>query len=393
MRKLLLVDHEQQVKDMIWRLRLEGRLLTDNQWISLSPWASAELDDRAIPYLTQDYFIDEEELEELTDETFQKTKEIFTRWDNKYFKGITPFMYRIHEFYLVLSNLYYRIYCLKKILEGSDTNEVWVHTTKWYAPVERNFVFDQRQCLWGRILALPGWENLLGRQLNIKILPEVKSSHKRVKTFQPSSTKLFVANMIARFLPKKKEKGILLLITPVAEWKSFIKSFVKEGYKFQVLDPNKWCRKIPKIFQLYFPRFWRREVVKENPFVFEEQLDFLSILILPFKQLFQEAEYSMKVYSKACKYLRKLKPKAILTSTKFLYTFVVCRAARDSGIPVYTVQHGSMGYYYHKTLPYLDLVETDYFVTYGSKVVSIYQDLVDELDIKIIHEGEVIESL
>jgi len=363
----LVVENENQVDDMLKAVDAAGA--SEVKWISVSPFATERLEQLGIKSYMVDIFMPEKMCSQISEKvSFNYVIGVAEIEDSKLGceHDLKPFSYWIYELFMVRSHLDYIYSAYKMIDKTLKPEQIWAHTSKNYlADDSSTITFDPREARWGRIFeADVRYKPEV--KAEVKLLPEVPYPVKVKKKNSNKERMASVANVFTKMFRKKKS---VLVVKPYAEWRYCYAEFMRKGCGVYFFDPASV----------------KGEKFERNFTINDVDSD------MWYGRVFWIADWYYKrclpIYLEAKRKIEKLEPIAVLTSTKNPETFPVCKAARDLGVPVVTFQHGSAGYYRHKTVAYSDMWESDYYFTFGQKVADIYKGVAVRTGVKVVPVG------
>lgn len=410
---LILLEHEDQVKSY---MELCEELKCQKQVIALSPFAIYELDKQNVAYHVPEDHYEPQELYRLGITNYQEVEEICTIIDNTIQKacpimeklGIGPALFSFYHLKTIYDAVTIRLFQLSKLIEAEKPDVIFLYESEKYpfgisekAPY---LLFDNRESIYARILALDGWG------VPVKILPYIsqpedsytqKESHQsipnRVKKkaigWLQLHPKLFdiavetqnhewhgLLNMLKGYLRTNKNMPVLLFgggynwddsredllsagINPIFRMQDDLKYWISGSFSNKIdSDATNTAWEELRIDNEFHKLFVWDNI--DFFYLLEERLRFIVEQLAP---------ACLNAYEESEHILKNREIKAVLASTfSTCIGHSVSKAAQNTNIPVVTWQHGVLGVTYTPMPNYTDLMSSDIYFTFGKGVVEQY---------------------
>jgi len=403
--KIVLVSNIGEIRDVLSRGIGEGA-----KWISLSPLASYNLEKLGIEYSVCDDYFDVAQLRALSKEAFLKVKDIARVGDDYLHqnvsglkdKGILPFHYRLYHMFRVYSGTVARIMQLLKIFQSYPGSEIITYTSREYEFGVYGFLFNKNERVWGRLLEMSGWDR---RDVRIKLLPEVNRSTIWKRTSNYNRTGRFfydafealsrkfrwldilralnargpdsgnVLSVLFRVFASKfkKEKNRVLFLRPYYGWKSVFSLFLRKGVRVSFFPEDISGSEDVRMAERLLGGL-ERDPVFERYFV-NGGISFYWILRSRLLKIINEAISYPGLYRRAARIFAEKKTQCVLTSSGVKpLNFLLCRLAKNMGIPAIVWQHGIAAHFDENLTPYMDFFEANHYFTFGVGVSERFRD-------------------
>ena len=425
---LILLEHEEQVRDC---LKYINELKSQKQIVALSPFAMYELDKQNVPYHVPEDYYESQELYQLGMDNYQKVEEICDTIDKKIQDanpiiaklGITPALFNFYYLKIIYDAATIRLFQLSKLIEAGKPDVIFIYDTKKYpfgiSEMAPYLLFDNRESIYARILALDGWN------VPVKILPYIsqpKNSYLERENYQAISDRL--KKKAVRWLQTHPELFDVAVETQNYGWHgllNMLKGYLHTNKNMPVLlfgGGYNWddCREelqsvgIAPIIRMQDDlKYWMsdqfsNEVDSEGIMEIWEELriynEFRKLFILndiDFFQLLEErlrfiveqlASACLNAYEKSEHILKNREIKAVLASTfSTCIGHSVSKAAQNANIPVIVWQHGAFGVAYTPMPNYIDLISSDIYFSLGMGVVKQYAKQVEYFSTQLAPVG------
>ena len=424
---LILLEHEEQVKNCVeWLNEIKGQ----RQVIALSPFAICELDRRSIPYRILEEYYDPQELYRLGIGNFQKVEEICNVIDKYIHKaysitaelGIKPALFSIYYLKILYDATTIRLFQLFKLIDAEKPDVIFIYGSKEYpfglSEMTPYLLFDNRESIHARILALDGWnvpvvmlpaisqpeDSYAQREKYQTIADRVK---KKAVGWLQSYPKLFdlairtqkrgwhrLFSELKGYSHANKNMPVLLFggeynwddcrselqsmgIGPIIRMQDNLKYWMSNQFSVELNSDAIHAAWEDLKADDEFRKFFLWEDVDFFP-ALEEKLRFLIEYMAP---------ACLKAYEEASELLKNRGIETVLSSGFTTCTgHSVSQAARNAGIPVISWQHGA-SYIEHKHLIYIDLMSSDMHFYFGEGVAEKYAEPARRFGTEIIAVG------
>jgi hypothetical protein len=158
---VLIVERDYQVRDLIER----GLAGAQQPWIALGPSAMAALERRGESYATPEEFYAKAELESFLLERHRTLEELCARLDEERLAAYPdlrelnagPFRLNLFNLIRTIDPVNSRVFALHRIFQTYRHATVYIHVGQPHSPTIGGLLFSNRETLWGRVAALPGW--------------------------------------------------------------------------------------------------------------------------------------------------------------------------------------------------------------------------------------------
>lgn len=409
MSDLILVEYDWQVRDLLRR-----GLSRQEKWIALGPYAMHELEIEGIKYSIPEDYYDEAAFVELRGFSQETTKGICEKGDNLIWdncpeiksRGLKPFLYHIIDITALTDGILWRIFQLQNIIGSLGPQRIYLHKYSPDIRLDGRIFFAYLDNLYSRILermdikAELHWFDEPGAPVKNKANKSLK--YRIASRLMDSSV---TWNLYAQF-KQKGLKGVcdFLNLTGKSEiiiyggeynWRYCKDSLHEQGFNIVSLYDGMFLPRngeypvnaaqddrLAQIFQAdgQFRKMFVYRGVDWYPLV-EKRINHL---------LYSGRRLIKQVYDKVKDRCSAHRPKAFLAAIcDTPACFAASFAAKSAGVPVFTHQHGCEGYYKHFLVPYMDLMNADYFLTYGLGVNKTYADFAQKLGTTLVATGSV----
>ena len=391
MSNLILVEHEEQVKDV-----LQHRWTDNPVYVAVGPGAMFELEQRQVPFTIPEDYYRPRDLSIIGKESRSRVQKICSTIDGLLGEsvsevkslGITPTLFCFHPLTMVMDVLAVRILQIKRLISEIHPQLVTAHSSPDYPLATYNIGFDNRESLYGRLLSLSGWE------VDVNLLAEVAMPEdgarqrdavidKYVKKPIMKSSLLYDAAMKWRYLGwnslkqlgshfSKKTAFAVCVYGGGYNWFNLARHLARGGIRIDFLPVELNCPKkqiIGEEKQGYLVKELEENLPFRNLFV-REGIDIYPLMKQRIAFLVRDnVDQVINTHEAASQFFEKRGISALLTSVKGrAIDYAICVAARHNNTPVFNWQHGAVGYYQHHTLEFFDLLTTDIYLAYGEGV-------------------------
>jgi len=378
---------------------------TDNvTFVSLNPCATYAFEHAGLRYRTiLDYCKNHPEYSEECErqglENFRRIERIATilEEDLQYICTLTtvnPIFSSIYNLKFLLDGLWTIILKLKIIIEREKPDVIYLYTSKPAEVHRKRFAFSNSESVYSEVLLMDGWP------IPVEVIRSTAScpAHQDILDNPPRK------NTIARWLQRHdllfnlgiifKREGL------VATGDTFVKS-LSLSHKKPILIYNSgynWDDSLDELYQQGMYPVYRitdesvDEAYIETPGYYNQIIEmcgshqqlreFDDILGVDVSKFFfhrfaQIVETSIKEsilsYRFARDLIQKKKIQCLLLSTRErAMSYAIIQAARDSGIPVVSWQHGGGGYTVWPMIPYIEFYGSDVHFVFSEKVARNY---------------------
>ncbi|MFH1147700.1 MAG: hypothetical protein V1736_08330 [Pseudomonadota bacterium] len=419
---LFFVEHAYQAQHMLDRRADQA----DGQWIALGPSAMHFLSTNGIAYRTPEDYCCRDEVEELCLAQFELLMRCCRELDSILMNedpflrewGIRPFFFHLWQLGQVIDSLLSRTFQLRKILADYPGSDVFVHVAP---PQPRDCFgigFSTKETLWGRIIALAGWDfrlhaltqpagnakgNGLGKKLIHCCLSNVKERLSRwarsrlVINSVIQSVHLGYGNNIWSIsknrCSSKKAAGVVIFKWAY-EWAGLLPHLTRDGYPVLFLagsdlegnglpEGTRKCRpsRADDLWQTF------RKALFPMPVDYSEMLHDRFSYISDYS-----SPVAQTIMDRLGKAFKDRPPRAILVAaTAYFGCYAVKQYCRKKSIRVISWQHGAV--WCDKRITQrndlLNLIGCDQMLVYGEGVKSAYKasPLAEEEKCEIIPAG------
>jgi len=370
MPNLFLAENSSHVRDLISRgMKNEG------VWIALGPSAMWCLQKEGIEFSLPEQFLKIDDLKQACLENHERVEAFCRSCDEILLKedadlkenGMRPFTFNIYTLTVVFDSLVGRIFQLRAILEAHKGYTVWVHAGQYPSFGPLDFLFSDKEPLWGNILSLPGWtekivslrdpggeikdffavSSIFGlKEKTISSLAALKSFLRRSLWFNNLAFYLKDKNLAGFFnlFFKSKSKG-LLVYAGFYNWEDTFSLFRREGLR--LLFAGEDFFKVKKVKQ--DRKVVRIEELIKNSDTAGKACQFMGVCFYPLLEsrfrfiLSNHVTVCKKIFRRIKFLVRRFNLKAVLASGSVTFTaHAVQHSARNMAIPVFCWQHGFM---------------------------------------------------
>ena len=383
-------------------------------FIALSPSAAYSLRKRSIRFKTPLDYPRGEERFTIGLDNFARIKrttallDSLLAPDHTAIPTLKPAQYPVYFLKNLFDTLSTTTHLLKTIIREEKPTTIVAYKSQYDTDNAVPFPFKAEANIFALVLQLPGW----GTEVEIKArrvnTPKISS-----RNTSPRQNRRYCIDTIILNAKKNslifnmgligKRFGLFAALSSVSH------SYLRKG-RFPVMiyeSGYNWDDALPELYRHgFFPivRLTDAEIeqkllpehseslfnkilglCKENV-EFRKNAEWCGIdtspILLP--HLAKIVEYSLErspvAYKTARDTIRKKNIRSILISIHTAAnTFAVVQAAHDSGIPVFSWQHGGGGYNYHPIMPYAEFAGTDYHLVYGPGVAESYRDTTEKM--------------
>jgi len=405
-RVLILLETEKQVKDCATWL---NDLKCEKKIISLSPFATNELDQQKISFKIIEEYYNSRELYIFGMENFEKVENICNIIDshikrnNNIFKklDISPALFNMYYIKMVYDITSIRLFQLSKLIDTENPDIIIIYKSEKYpfgtsnkAP---NISFDDRESIYYNLLCLNGWNFQMVFLPSQEEPATFKTNH---NTISNSLEKWVILNPklfdIAMLVKKKKWGSIckrisfyaginksspILLIGAGYNWDECLDELQSAGISPLLRmqeDLDKFMPPANEISDSIWQDLWKNisNNLEFKKFFKYNNIDYSSLLADRFLFLIRKlAPACLSCYFETAKVLESNKIKALIGST-----FTTClshsssKAANNLGVPVILWQHGAYGFNEWPLVKYVDLMGVDFRFVFGDGVTKWCQD-------------------
>ena len=409
MSDLILVEYDWQVKDLLRR-----GLNWQEKWVALGPYAMYELEKQGIKYSIPEDYYDEAAFIELRDFSQKTTKGICEKGDNLIWdncpeiksRGLKPFICHIIDITALTDGILWRIFQLENIIDSLNPQHIYLHKYLPDIKLDDRIFFAYLDNLYSRILGA----------MDIKVeLHWFDESVTPVKNRDNQSLKYRVASKLMNnsaawnLYTQFKQKGLsglydffnltgkpeVIIYGSEYNWRYCKDSLRKHGFNIisfydgMFLPRNGKHSAITAKDQELAESFRRDEQFRKM-FVYRG-IDWYPLVEKRINHLISFGRRcTMVVYDKIKEKCSANRIKAFLAAIcDTPACFAASFAAKSARMPVFTHQHGCEGYYKHFLVPYMDLMNADYFLTYGAGVNRTYADFAQKFGTTLVATGSV----
>lgn len=393
MYNLLLVEHDYQVQDL-----LSSGLEKKGEWIALGPSAMGHLDDIGIDYRIPEEFFAAEELAVLCEETHRQVEFLCDRLDEELLKthpalreqGMFPFRFNIFPLTALFDGVRGRMFQLNKLFNAHPDVVVYVHRGQHLSEGVHGLGFSNSDALWGSLASLPGW----GRQIKVFPDPGARGGLNREKweglreAVRATVGRSVVATTVVRNIAlgdvvgaldvvRHQRDSIVLLGSP-NEWRWVMANIRRRGWRLLFVEEELFGPDDVSQASTGGEESLRRiETDPSMKVVFEfAGVGFYELFRQRLWKIWRESPLEIDIVArKVAEAMARYRVKAIVRNSCVTgLNHVVNQAARMVGIPVFTWQHGFVGYYTRVTQfrDYCDLMTSSVAFVYGSEVERAY---------------------
>ena len=410
MSKLLLAEHDYQVRDLVKR-GLKDR----DKWIALGPSAMACLDDLNVGYEIPEDFYSSNEFAEFCTHTHRHVEGLCNRLDQLLLDfhpeirrlDMTPFRFYIVPLLEVFDAVCGRVFQLQKILAAYPTYSASIHQGRNFPWNSNDLLFSNKETLWGHTASLSGWDS------RIETLPEPgawdgkipsRGVHSPLKlNLKKHILKSLWLTSAARFWMLGSYRGLLKMIRTDRE----VLLLVSAPYEWaQVLSAlNQDRRRILFVAEEYFDSKVDSDISRVPQGSFEQfesdaglmscfnlsGVNYYPLLKDRLSWIWQTSpEQFATVARRVAQLKRQYKVAALLRcSSSSGIDHAINQSARSLGIPVLAWQHGAVIHQERITQfrDYADSMTSDFTLVYGREVEKAYTDYGRQFSAKVISIG------
>lgn len=208
---LYFAEHAYQAEDILVKVNN-----VSGKWIALGPSAMHYLSKKAIPYSIPEDYCSREEVEEVCISQFERLTKVCCDLDaillekDPFLKewGIRPFFFHLWQLGQLVDGLVSRTLQLENILKGFPGSNVFVHLSSPQSWSGFGIGFSQKETLWGRLLALNGWN------VQLNPLPEIGADIKGKKLERGTFPSTLLSNIKRRL---SKLLGMNLVLRSIVQ--------------------------------------------------------------------------------------------------------------------------------------------------------------------------------
>lgn len=404
---LILIETEAQVKDCLSWL---DDLKCEKLLIAVTPFAMYELDRHGMKYMILEDYYDSQELYHMGLDNFRKVEDLCTLIDtaihqtNSKIAGynIKPAMFSYLDLKVIYDSVTIHIFQLSKMINTEKPDFVYVYDSDVHSfdpdnvnKSNTSMYFDVRESICTRVISLNGWNT------QVKILPKISQCSEdfvtkekgiynkisKVKTWLKTHPDLFG---LALIIQKHCWRGIIEWIKNLNTKKRIPILLYGAGYNWDDCYVELMKGGIGPIYRISYDFVHRNPIDRDFDnlnFVWgglQNNPDFKKFFVymdIDFYPIFKDRfEFLVKRISVTCAIdvhdtmilIDKKKIKAVVSSTFSSFgANSAAQAAHNSGIPVFTWQHGGYGAMEkHPFAVYTELINTDVNFVFGDGVVE-----------------------
>jgi len=382
---LLLAEHKYQVNDLVNR-----ELASQAKWIALGPSAMSALEELGIPYQIPEDFYESHELEKVCQQSHKDTKKLCSLLDHIFQKKnpdfkkwkITPFLFHYPPLSMRIDVLRSRIFQLYHIFASYPGYQIYMHNQSGNFQNTVNQPYSNLETIWGHIGSLKGWP------FSIIIIknPKIHINSKKRGNFILSLLRRIINRSIflysaahnilnkdyyplKKILSFKKNKSLLMMAPPY-DWKHALPLLRKKGWQIlfssnDMMSPHQ----TNVIHQSNHFGFDSASIERVKPYLKQNGVSFYTLIESCLAWIFNNYPPHIRNLKRNFDHFSKIyKIHALIRSAS---TSGIAHAtnqfARLLGIPVFTWQHGHIGY--DKTISqfnnYYNSLTSDYTFVYG----------------------------
>ncbi|MDD1664376.1 MAG: hypothetical protein LUQ32_03395, partial [Methanomicrobiales archaeon] len=371
--------------------------------ISLTPSASYSLDRRNIPHRSLQSYAGGEDLYRTGLDNFGRMENLFRVLDPelKTLHGIPtlePARYSIYNLKILIDVLYTSIALIQRIIHKERPDTICIPLKRVHEERVRRYAFSNEESVYATILSLDGWKVPVeflepgttaapGPQTTVNYPPVSQQLRRWISSRVPlvnagillkrrnalSASRAYFKGLL------KRSGGPVLIYGSGYNWDDALVELYRDGWRpiHRIADEMAGAPSPSP-----HPRDTVQDILEALPQL-QEIKQFLSIDTWPFLSerisaiVSGSIAESVESYRHARGIIAEKGVRALLISTREgAAGHAAVQAARDAGIPVISWQHGGAGYSFHPMMPYIECVNADLHLVYGSLVeVKYRQDI------------------
>jgi hypothetical protein len=297
------------------------------------------------------------------------------------------------------------IHLIKTIIAVERPHKIFVYSQSSEPQFVPPYSFGEYENIFAKVLQIPGWK--------IPVIVKKRPQRGIQNTKSDKAKKLLGWESIIYPVAKNNSfvfnlgllwkrfglKGISLAITSLLS--TGIKSPIviyESGYNWDDALPELYHKNLIPVYRLTDADI--EKYLQPNDFDHTQEImkfcadspelrkiavwDDIDASAILFHRLSTIVGYSLRRSGIAYKVMKNLIRKKHIKALLFSIHTVACtnavvQAAHDSGISVFSWQHGGGGFYYHPMMPYGEYIASDYHLVFGKGVVQSYQNTVLKL--------------
>jgi hypothetical protein len=380
----------------------------DALFISLTPAASHRLHRSRLPHKNLLSYAGGEDAYRTGLDNFGRMERIFEAIDPKLMElhgipSLEPARYAVYNLKILLDVLSSSMAITRRIIDRERPGSILIPDRRIPGAEKRLYAFSNEESVFSTVLSFDDW-GVPVRFLEpgtATSLPKVharsggSSLRARLRWRIRSSASLLNAGLLAKqqdLLPamwaffggflRRRSGGPVLIYGSGYSWDDALVELYRDGWGPVHRTGDKTAQNPSS-----FPHLQDtvRDVLDSHPSLLEfaefPSIDYRPFLTERIGALISESvTESIESYRRIRDMISGKGIRALLISTQERPAgHAAVRAARDAGIPVISWQHGGSGYAFHPMMPYIECINTDLHLVFGTPVAEKYSEAMEWL--------------